>query len=157
MYKDRSTVVSDVVEIDKKKSEFVNLDELAENIVQKRGKEDKKNVNPQVDLSTLVVDVRRSSRNIRPPQRYSLVLNYLLLTEGGELKCYDETLQDENSSKWELAMKDEMDSLLGNQTWELTKLPVGKKALHNKWVYRIKNEHDDSKRYKARLVVKGFQ
>ena len=29
--------------------------------------------------------------------------------------------------------------------------------MHNKWVYRIKNEHDGSKRYKARLVVKGFQ
>ena len=51
-------------------------------------------------------------------------------------------------------MKDEMNFLLGNQTWELTKLSVGKKALHNKWVYKIKNEHDDSKRYKARLVVK---
>ncbi|RVX11466.1 Retrovirus-related Pol polyprotein from transposon TNT 1-94 [Vitis vinifera] len=54
-------------------------------------------------------------------------------------------------------MKDEMNSLLGNQTWELTELPIGKKALHNKWVYRIKNEHDGSKRYKARLIVKGFQ
>ena len=54
-------------------------------------------------------------------------------------------------------MKDEMNSLLGNQTWELTELTVGKKALHNKWVYRIKNEHDGSKRYKARLVVKGFR
>ena len=79
------------------------------------------------------------------------------MTDGGEPECYDEALQDENSSKLELAMKDEMDSLLGNQTWELTELPVGKKALHNKWVYRIKNEHDGSKRYKARLVVKGFQ
>ena len=29
--------------------------------------------------------------------------------------------------------------------------------MHNKWVYRIKNEHDGSKRYKARLVVKRFQ
>ena len=29
--------------------------------------------------------------------------------------------------------------------------------MHKKWVYRIKNEHDGSKRYKARLVVKGFQ
>ena len=29
--------------------------------------------------------------------------------------------------------------------------------MHNKWVYRIKNEHDGSKRYKTRLVVKGFQ
>ena len=54
-------------------------------------------------------------------------------------------------------MKDQMDSLLGNQTWELTELPVGKKALHNKWVYRIKNKHDGNKCYKARLVVKGFQ
>ena len=70
---------------------------------------------------------------------------------------YNEALQDENSSKCELAMKDEMDSLLGNQTWELTELSIGKKALHNKWAYRIKNEHDGSKRYKARLVVKGFQ
>ena len=36
-------------------------------------------------------------------------------------------------------------------------MPVGKKVLHKKWVYRIKNEHDGSKRYKAKLVVKGFQ
>ena len=79
------------------------------------------------------------------------------MTDGGESECYDEALKDENSNNWELAMKDEMDSLLGNQTWELTELLVGKKTLHNKWVYRIKNEHDDSKRYKARLVVKGFQ
>ncbi|RVW51035.1 Retrovirus-related Pol polyprotein from transposon TNT 1-94 [Vitis vinifera] len=93
----RSIVVSDVTEIDQKKSEFVNLYELTESTVQKEGEEDKKNVNSR------------------------------------EPECYDKALQDENSSKWELAMKDEMDSLLGNQTWELTELPVGKKALHNKW------------------------
>ena len=39
----------------------------------------------------------------------------------------------------------------------LTKLPHGKKALHNKWVCLVKEEHDSSRRYKARLVVKGFQ
>ena len=94
IYKDGSTVVSNVVEIDQKKSEFVHLN----------------------DQSTPVAEVRRSSRNIRPPHRYSPTLNYLLLTKGGEPECYDETLQDENSSKWELVMKDEMDSLLGNQT-----------------------------------------
>ena len=45
MYKDRLTVVSDVIEIDQKKSEFVNLNELTENTVQKRGEEDKENIN----------------------------------------------------------------------------------------------------------------
>ena len=44
-------------------------------------------------------------------------------------------------------MKNEMDSLLGNQTWELTELPVGKKALRNKWVYRIKNEYNGISHY----------
>ena len=38
-----------------------------------------------------------------------------------------------------------------------TELLAGKKALQNKWVFRIKEEHDGSKRYKARLVAKGYQ
>ena len=37
-------------------------------------------------------------------------------------------------------MKDEMDSLLKNKTWDLCKLPIGKRDLHNKWVYRLKEE-----------------
>ena len=89
---------------------------MTESTVHKEGEEDKENVNSQVDQSTPVAEVCRSSKNIRPPQHYSPTLNYLLLTDGGELECYEEALQDENSSKWELAIKDEMDSLLGNQT-----------------------------------------
>ena len=54
-------------------------------------------------------------------------------------------------------MKDEIYSLMSNQTWQLAELPREKKALHNKWVYCIKEEHDDRKQYKARLVVKKFQ
>ena len=99
MYKDRSTVVSNITEIDQKKSEFVNLDELTESTVQKMGEEDKENVNSQVDRSAPVAEVRRSSRNIRPPHHYSPTLSYLLLTDGGEPKCYHEALQDENSMR----------------------------------------------------------
>lgn len=54
-------------------------------------------------------------------------------------------------------MKDEMDSLILNQTWELVKFPKGKKSLHNKWVFKVKRKHDGNKRYKVGLVVKGFQ
>ena len=113
MYQDKSVVVLDVTEIDQKKPESINLDELTENTVQKGDEKEKENVNSQVNQSTPVVEIYISSRIIRPPQLYSPVLNYLLLTDGGKSKCYDEALKDENSSKWELAMKDEMDSLLG--------------------------------------------
>lgn len=98
--------------------------------------------------------LRRSSRPHVPNRRY---MDYMLLTDGGEPECYDEACQTTDASKWELAMKDEMKSLISNQTWELAELPMGKKALHNKWVYRVKEEHNGFKRYKARLVVKGFQ
>lgn len=54
-------------------------------------------------------------------------------------------------------MQEEIDSLHKNSTYELVKLPKGKKYLKNKWVYRIKHEeHTPHPRYKARLVVKGF-
>jgi len=40
----------------------------------------------------------------------------------------------------------------------LVKLPKGKKALENRWIYRVKQESNStSLRYKARLVVKGFR
>ncbi|CAM8943669.1 unnamed protein product [Rhodiola kirilowii] len=34
-------------------------------------------------------------------------------------------------------MKDEMELLLSNKTWELVELPPEKKASHTKWIYRL--------------------
>ena len=79
-----------------------------------------------------------------------------MLTDSGELECYEEALQAETRKKWEKAMKEEMDSLAHNQTWDLDRLPVGKITLQNKWVYRLKEEDGGKQRYKSRLVVKGF-
>lgn len=62
-----------------------------------------------------------------------------------------------DSIQWKKAMEEEFSSLDKNQTWSLVKLPTGKKALQNKWVFRINDEIDGSKRYKAVVVVKGFQ
>ena len=35
-------------------------------------------------------------------------------------------------------MNEEMDSLVRNQTWDLVQFPKKKRALQNKWVYRLK-------------------
>ncbi|GMI85507.1 cysteine-rich RLK (RECEPTOR-like protein kinase) 8 [Hibiscus trionum] len=54
-------------------------------------------------------------------------------------------------------MKDELQSLHENNTFELVKLPKGERALKNRWVYKLKQEEKSSSpRYKARLVVKGY-
>lgn len=42
-------------------------------------------------------------------------------------------------------MKDEQESLVKNDTLKLIELPLGKKALHNKWVYRTRNEANGEK------------
>jgi hypothetical protein len=60
-------------------------------------------------------------------------------------------MQVDTKKKWEQGMKEEMDSLENNQTWDLVQLPTGKRALQNKWVYKLKEEDGGEKRYKARL------
>lgn len=58
---------------------------------------------------------------------------------------------------WEKAAKDEMNSLIQNNTWELTNLPEGRKAVGCRWVFKVKKNADGKvTQYKARLVAKGY-
>ncbi|MCO5586091.1 hypothetical protein L7F22_040030 [Adiantum nelumboides] len=71
-----------------------------------------------------------------------------------EPTCFQEAI---GKPEWESAMDDEMDALVKNETWDLVRLPSGKKAIGSKWVYKIKCKSDGSvERYKARLVAKGY-
>ena len=54
-------------------------------------------------------------------------------------------------------MREEMNSLWKNDTYKLIELQKGRKALRNKWVFKLKNNDEKSLKYKARLVVKGFR
>ena len=49
-----------------------------------------------------------------------------------------------------------MNSLWKNDTYELIELPKGRKEIKNKWVFKIKNDNEKLLKYKARLVMKGF-
>jgi hypothetical protein len=71
-----------------------------------------------------------------------------------EPTCYS---QASLSPAWRVAMGEEFDALLANGTWSLCPRPQHQHAIHNKWVYKIKQKQDGSiDHYKARLVVKGF-
>ena len=58
---------------------------------------------------------------------------------------------------WQVAIKAEINALQDNNTWVMTKLPLGKVPIGCKWVYKIKLKANGSvERYKARLDAKGF-
>jgi hypothetical protein len=74
-------------------------------------------------------------------------------------KCQniEEALTCENSKEWECAMQEKYDSLMANNTCTLVPLPIGRKLVSCKWVFKIKQgANGDVERYKARLVAKGF-
>ncbi|GJZ23993.1 retrovirus-related pol polyprotein from transposon TNT 1-94, partial [Tanacetum coccineum] len=59
--------------------------------------------------------------------------------------------------KWVKAVNKELQALETNNTWTLTELHDGHKAISSKWVYKIKFYPDESvDKYKARLVIRGF-
>ncbi|KAJ7316527.1 hypothetical protein JRQ81_002689, partial [Phrynocephalus forsythii] len=61
------------------------------------------------------------------------------------------------ANRWKAAAQEEISTLQKNKTWTLVKLPVGKKAIGCKWIFKAKqDENGYVQRYKARLVAKGY-
>ena len=54
-------------------------------------------------------------------------------------------------------MRNELDSMARNEIWDLVDLAPGRKAIGNKWIFKVKRWADGSiDKFKARLVVKGY-
>ncbi|CAI7857089.1 unnamed protein product [Closterium sp. NIES-53] len=69
----------------------------------------------------------------------------------------EEALAGDDREAWLASREDEFQSHMENETWTLTNLPPGRKALDCTWVLRVKTDAEGRlERRKTRLVIKGF-
>lgn len=74
-----------------------------------------------------------------------------------EPDTYKDAMNGNDSKNWKNAMREELDSLMKNNTWVLVQRPANVTTVDNKWVFKIKQEKKNAPiRYKARLVARGF-
>ncbi|GJW13563.1 zinc finger, CCHC-type containing protein [Tanacetum coccineum] len=73
-------------------------------------------------------------------------------------KTFDEAMKSWDVSFWKEVINDEMDSIMGINTWVLTDLPICCKPLSCKWIFKRKLKVDGTiEKFKARLVIEGFR
>ncbi|GJZ48148.1 ribonuclease H-like domain-containing protein, partial [Tanacetum coccineum] len=100
--------------------------------------------------------VRRSSRQTKLPTSLNdfVIEGKVNLKKSIKPTCYEDAILDNN---WIDAMNAKIEALNKNQTWIITDFPANRKAIGNKWIFKIKYKASgDIDRYKAILVAKGF-
>jgi hypothetical protein len=91
------------------------------------------------------------------PHHEALEHTFVAGTDASKPKSFREAMQRPDTNLWYKAAVKEMQAHIENGTWELVKLPPGRKAIGSKWVFKVKrNANSSIKRYKARLVAQGF-
>ena len=97
--------------------------------------------------------LRRSLRRRQPAAEAKNVSELCL---GDDLESYADAV---SYTVWRSAMKQEFNSLIENDTWEVVSHDDIREAkiIGCKWVFRVKHNSDRSIRYKARLVIKGYE
>lgn len=107
----------------------------------------------------VIEDCRRLRDRItlNAPQKFEDYVTHLP-TSFQEPETFNEAIKSDQKDQWMEAMNREMKALHENKTWDLVNLPQGKKAISNKWAYKIQTNADGSvDKFKARLVIKGYQ
>jgi hypothetical protein len=86
-----------------------------------------------------------------PPSLVPRLFAQLHLTHAGEPTNYAKAKGD---PALEAAMKQELESVEKNMTWELVDLPAGHRPISLKWVFKLKkDEKGQVTKHKARLVA----
>ncbi|GKF67859.1 hypothetical protein Tco_0197538 [Tanacetum coccineum] len=59
-------------------------------------------------------------------------------------KTFDEAMKSQDVAFWKEAINDEMNFIMGNNTWVLADLPLGCKPLGCKWIFKRKLKVDET-------------
>jgi len=116
------------------------------------------------DTDSLPVAQRRSRRQIHAPQKYDPVHEpkrgaaraFAIGTE--DEPTLKQAMESEHWPEWLAAIYEELESLKEMGVYEeVDQLPLDRKAVGSKWVFRLKrDEHGEIVRHKARLVAQGY-
>ena len=98
---------------------------------------------PPTSGSTTTFALRRSSRNSRPPDRYGFT-HTSLMTTLSSISIPSSYLQAVQHDCWNQAMKEELDALDLNHTWDIVECTSAVKPIGCKWSYSIKLKSDGS-------------
>ena len=79
-------------------------------------------------------------------------LIYVATAEYPDPLTFTKAMESALADEWKEVCAYEIDALAKNGTWTLVELPVGRKAVKSKWVFK----HKADGRFHARLVAKGF-
>ena len=86
---------------------------------------------------------RRSTRQRRQPDYFGRE-HTSLCDVPQQPTSYQEATIWPDKEKWQAAMETEMMLLQDNDVWELVNLPVVRKMVGRKWIYKIKTKSDGS-------------
>ncbi|GKC10025.1 zinc finger, CCHC-type containing protein [Tanacetum coccineum] len=102
-------------------------------------------INSIIESRDAIFDENRFSSIPRPS------LNIPNGTEDNVMKSHDVAF-------WKEAINDDIESIMGNNTWVLADLPPGCKPLGFKWIFKRKLKVDGTiEKFKARLVIQVFK
>ena len=116
------------------------------------------NDNDHETSDQVTTEPHRSTRVRSAPEWYGNPILEVMLLDHDEPTNYEEAMMSPDSAKWLEAMKSEMRSMYENKVWTLIDLPIDRRAIEIKWIFKRKTEADSSVTiYKARIVAKGFR
>ncbi|GJU07521.1 zinc finger, CCHC-type containing protein [Tanacetum coccineum] len=80
------------------------------------------------------------------------------VTQEDDPKTFDEAMKSQNYCFWKEAINNEMEFIMGNNTWVLADLPPGCKPLGCKWIFKRKLKIDGTiQKFMARPVIQCFR